>query len=1464
MQSLPLWESLRQEGDPTGMLGEVGPHDALKRGTVLRGYSIRSVLGRGGFGIVYRARHLELGYLVAIKEYLPGELAVRIGLRVQPKSTACIEPYRDGLRRFRDEGKALVELHEHPNVVSCRDFFRCHGTAYLVMEFVRGMPLSRHLQQCEAKGLPLGEEDLMAVAIPLIEGLGRIHDAGVVHRDIKPENVLLREENRQPVLIDFGAAKQGMATHTKSIAPRTPEYAAWEQVVPEGDIGPWTDIYAIGVLLWRIVSGGGPDGIPRSPVAVESRMDAHMRSLSEPMHTARRLGHGRFDDSVLATIDSCMKLRHDERVQDCAELLGLLRGDAEFQYGLGMKYFKIATEPHFSERPHDNINSDRLSQYVHTDLFKWHRYTTENNEHMRTNSGLLPETIWWMNLAATKRQSDAQHHLAFMTYYGIGITRSISSAMKWWYKAAKQGNVEAQYTLGIIWTKAYLNAEFGEEYEEFDSFGGEDIDLLKQLNSGTTYTKQNTPYEAAKWLSTAAENGHSNARLALEMYGGEGYYMSNSPPFLELQFQLGRVYHRGKSVPQNYHTALTWYWTAANWFSDKLDQAHHHASMSARKEIPRLIDQYLTSPGLTKRTLSNAKRGDTTSQYNLAWMYSTGTNLPTNHELAVYWYRLAAQQGDAGAQNNLGVCYMLGYGVPRDQRKAVHWFRLATDSPEMDNRVCYLPEQVKWEDDAATACFRLACYRRSRSSRGGISAIYDYRSLAQFNSTQFYLRNTSLAAHNLGISLLRKSERHRSICFKLGRGDKDGMIEHELAGNLASNYDECFKNAAYFDHANAQYQLGNKRLKFEHNTCRDESMAWFRKSAEQDHIGSLHMLANHYREHNKPVADWATKRYCNVVKKLLKARRRRAQKTDLEMHHEAINWYASGGLRCDVPSDLRLDLIYDVGDNEAQEGSWLDYIFRFDSVEYDFMVELFRDSDCDGETHFFRGLVEQIYGDHKYEYGPNYMFRMDEAFQHFKRATTVASHREQHEYSEIDYSSGHPGAMNNLGIIYALGHQDVRDHDAAISEFLRAAEFGHPAAQFNLGVCYLKGIGGPVNECEAFRWFRRCTESSAEINCRRVTGYSLLSWSYVQNCPPVVDSLFNLAVCYMQGIGTPRDVDSSIEFLSRAARECDQEALHCLALPRLGGILEAVPDDDWSSIESIQKRMGNCSQGYSDSEDCAVLGWRYAIGVGVNRDAIRAFMWFMEASKIEEDSNRDRRGVCRSMSSVSWRWMFHSGRADFRLRVLPWSLRFIDSDRFTRFEISSSETPVSEICRIWAELGDPDAQYFYAWMCAGGEATERRLSEAFRWYRLAANQGHVSASYRLAVMYDEGRGVDSDPAEAARWYELSAKDGIPDAQYRLGLLYENGRGVERDWDLAAEWYEMAAARGDLLSKYRLCVISRTDGSSSHSRLDDYFHLYYEILRDREVSDLDWSAEALDDQIQPCGFRLLPWGDEGGG
>ena len=322
--------------------------NALPSGTVLHDYIIDSELGSGGFSLVYLARHrLHSDWLFAIKEYFPRELVARDneGVSVHPVSTDANEAFEDGLRRFRDEAQQLRRFRNERYIVSCVNYFEANGTAYLVMDYDDGLPLSEFLRHREAAGHPFTEADLRAVVEPLLEGLEVVHRAGALHRDIKPGNIFVRRPDdvagrpAQPVLIDFGAAKQNyLALHSRSQAPYTPGYAAYEQLSSEGDLGPWTDIYAVGALMWRMVAGGcaddarlhapndSTDGAVRNvtPRAVETRSYALHSGQPDPMAPAVELGAGRFSPNLLVAIDACLALIPEHRVQSCEELRLLL------------------------------------------------------------------------------------------------------------------------------------------------------------------------------------------------------------------------------------------------------------------------------------------------------------------------------------------------------------------------------------------------------------------------------------------------------------------------------------------------------------------------------------------------------------------------------------------------------------------------------------------------------------------------------------------------------------------------------------------------------------------------------------------------------------------------------------------------------------------------------------------------------------------------------------------------------------------------------------------------------------------------------------------------------------------------------------------------------------------------------------------------------------------------------------
>ena len=179
--------------------------DALSALSRLHWYVIERVLGQGGFGITYLARDTNLDQPVAINEYLPVDVATRMGDSTRRSRTEDLrDRYRWGLERFIQEARTLARF-DHPNIVRVQSVFEFNNTAYMVMRFEKGMTLSALLDR---RGT-LPERDLLRILLPILDGLELIHNAGFIHRDIKPDNIHIGEDGN-PVLLDFGSARQAL------------------------------------------------------------------------------------------------------------------------------------------------------------------------------------------------------------------------------------------------------------------------------------------------------------------------------------------------------------------------------------------------------------------------------------------------------------------------------------------------------------------------------------------------------------------------------------------------------------------------------------------------------------------------------------------------------------------------------------------------------------------------------------------------------------------------------------------------------------------------------------------------------------------------------------------------------------------------------------------------------------------------------------------------------------------------------------------------------------------------------------------------------------------------------------------------------------------------------------------------------------------------------------------------------
>ncbi|OQW94358.1 MAG: hypothetical protein BWK79_06240, partial [Beggiatoa sp. IS2] len=281
----------------------------LKPRTLLKNqYIIGRVLGQGGFGITYVGLDKWLQKRVAIKEYVPVALVARdfhtsfiIPLKKQEFA------FTQGLKLFIDEARHLAKF-DHPHIVRVINFFEENQTGYMVMDYLDGHSPTAILNQAGGR-LPVNAA--LAIVLPILEALDQVHAQHIYHLDVSLQNIRILT-NGVPILIDFGAARHIMSEHSRSLELILKHgYSPIEQYSGKGKIGPWTDIYACGALLYLLLSGTLP------PPATDRLGEETLVPLSEILEISQAL-----NDAIFRAL----AVKWEERFQTVPDFKAALEG----------------------------------------------------------------------------------------------------------------------------------------------------------------------------------------------------------------------------------------------------------------------------------------------------------------------------------------------------------------------------------------------------------------------------------------------------------------------------------------------------------------------------------------------------------------------------------------------------------------------------------------------------------------------------------------------------------------------------------------------------------------------------------------------------------------------------------------------------------------------------------------------------------------------------------------------------------------------------------------------------------------------------------------------------------------------------------------------------------------------------------------------------------------------------------
>ncbi|MBF0344839.1 MAG: serine/threonine protein kinase [Nitrospirae bacterium] len=368
----------------------------LKPRTILKDqYLLGRVLGQGGFGITYIGMDVNLDKKVAIKEFLPTNLASRemSNSTVVPFKGNPEENFREGLRLFIDEARKVAKFANNINIVHVINFFEANNTGYIVMDYIEGDTLSNLMKK---RGGRLPVDESLKLILPVLLALKEVHALALYHRDISPQNIYITKSGT-PILIDFGAARYVSAEQSRSLdVVLKAGYAPMEQYQARGKIGPWTDIYACGATLYLMITGVLPPPAPDRFYVDELKQPSEIQGL-------------KISPELSNAILQSLAVRIEDRFKEIDEFIAAIERNPVKEYQAMLEKFLLHKRITLDKRIsldhfiNDNKIAKAAALMTENDLrnkllmgkLQWDNEYKENYTHLAKScpSGIPPEKI---------------------------------------------------------------------------------------------------------------------------------------------------------------------------------------------------------------------------------------------------------------------------------------------------------------------------------------------------------------------------------------------------------------------------------------------------------------------------------------------------------------------------------------------------------------------------------------------------------------------------------------------------------------------------------------------------------------------------------------------------------------------------------------------------------------------------------------------------------------------------------------------------------------------------------------------------------------------------------------------------------------------------------------------------------------------------------------------------------------